>query len=147
MLPPRAGTLQVECRAWRPVGNIRSQLRSYFVGGSAELQDTTYVMGGSSKHDRKERKKMKTLSRYGFVTEPTGSVTVRINTVIQQRAPPPPKPQAFTVPRGTRTLTDSMPMSFTSASGTGRPKPEQVVEAVERAKRRLEEIRKAKKIE
>ncbi|KAL5016147.1 hypothetical protein ScPMuIL_005736 [Solemya velum] len=79
-VPTKPGVSRETVTCWRPVGSsVSSQLRRFFIGGSPELEDPTYVAvpstyGGSH------------LSKFGFRTETTGSVTVRLNTVFQSRS-------------------------------------------------------------
>uniref|UniRef100_A0A8D0H510 MKS transition zone complex subunit 1 n=1 Tax=Sphenodon punctatus TaxID=8508 RepID=A0A8D0H510_SPHPU len=65
---------------WRPVelGTV-SELRRFFIGGSLELEDITYVrVPGTFQGSR--------LSRFGFRTEMTGSVTFRFHCLQQSKA-------------------------------------------------------------
>lgn len=47
-LPSSAGTHMLKAACWRPLGNgaqeiIHSELRRFFIGGSPELEDPTFV--------------------------------------------------------------------------------------------------------
>uniref|UniRef100_A0A669F0U6 MKS transition zone complex subunit 1 n=1 Tax=Oreochromis niloticus TaxID=8128 RepID=A0A669F0U6_ORENI len=67
------------CHTWRPLqmGTV-SALRRFFIGGSPELEDHSYVrIPGTFKGER--------LSRFGFCTETTGSVTFNLNCIQQAR--------------------------------------------------------------
>ncbi|MEQ2299163.1 Pleiotropic negative transcriptional regulator, partial [Ameca splendens] len=70
----------VKCHTWRPVqAGTASALRRFFIGGSAELEDNSYVrIPGTFKGER--------LSRFGFCTETTGSVTFSLHCIQQARA-------------------------------------------------------------
>lgn len=73
------GTHVLEIQTWRPVGrSIFDDLRRFFIGGSPELEDPTYVAVPTT-HDGK------ILSRFGFRTETTGSVTVKLHVMQQSR--------------------------------------------------------------
>ncbi|KAK7087621.1 tectonic-like complex member MKS1 [Littorina saxatilis] len=75
---PGAETSKRDC--WRPMGNsVSSKLRQFFIGGTPELDDPTY-MSVPSTFDGTH------LSKFGFRTETTGSVTSRINVMLQSRA-------------------------------------------------------------
>eukprot|EP00762_Andalucia_godoyi_P005043 ANDGO_01401.mRNA.1 hypothetical protein GUITHDRAFT_121078 len=61
---------------WRPRGKVTMQMKSFLLGGSSELRDPHYVSvptahSGSS------------LAKYGFYTEPSGEIQVRVNTATQ----------------------------------------------------------------
>uniref|UniRef100_A0A3P9PV87 MKS transition zone complex subunit 1 n=1 Tax=Poecilia reticulata TaxID=8081 RepID=A0A3P9PV87_POERE len=80
LFPAMPGKHTVTCHTWRPVqtGTV-SALRRFFIGGSAELEDNSYVrVPGTFKGER--------LSRFGFCTETTGSVTFRLHCIQQARA-------------------------------------------------------------
>ncbi|XP_016521652.1 tectonic-like complex member MKS1 [Poecilia formosa] len=80
LFPAKPGKHTVTCHTWRPVqtGTV-SALRRFFIGGSAELEDNSYVrVPGTFKGER--------LSRFGFCTETTGSVTFRLHCMQQARA-------------------------------------------------------------
>ncbi|XP_023197485.1 Meckel syndrome type 1 protein isoform X1 [Xiphophorus maculatus] len=80
LFPDMPGKHTVTCHTWRPVqtGTV-SALRRFFIGGSAELEDNSYVrVPGTFKGER--------LSRFGFCTETTGSVTFRLYCMQQARA-------------------------------------------------------------
>lgn len=77
ILPSEPGSYLITLNTWRPITrNPISNLRRFFIGGSLELEDITYV-GISSKTEEKQ------LSRLGFETQTSGSVTVRLNIVHQ----------------------------------------------------------------
>ena len=43
-LPNKAGTHDITVNTWRPTGNsLVPKMRRYFIGGSPELEDVTYV--------------------------------------------------------------------------------------------------------
>lgn len=55
-----------------------AELRRFFIGGSLELEDLSYVrIPGTFKGER--------LSRFGLRTETTGSVTFRLHCLHQSR--------------------------------------------------------------
>ncbi|PWA14584.1 hypothetical protein CCH79_00017608 [Gambusia affinis] len=80
LFPDMPGKHTVTCHTWRPVqtGTV-SALRRFFIGGSAELEDNSYIrVPGTFKGER--------LSRFGFCAETTGSVTFRLHCMQQARA-------------------------------------------------------------
>lgn len=80
LFPAMPGKHTVTCQTWRPVqtGTL-SALRRFFIGGSAELEDNSYVrIPGTFKGER--------LSRFGFCTETTGSVSFSLHCIQQARA-------------------------------------------------------------
>ncbi|XP_032823388.2 tectonic-like complex member MKS1 [Petromyzon marinus] len=80
LIPSMPGYSEVVCQAWRPVQpGLTSELRRFFIGGFNELEDPTYVAIPSTFQGDK-------LSRYGFKTETTGSITVKLHCIQQSRA-------------------------------------------------------------
>uniref|UniRef100_A0A1A7XX75 Meckel syndrome, type 1 n=1 Tax=Iconisemion striatum TaxID=60296 RepID=A0A1A7XX75_9TELE len=80
LFPAIPGKHTMTCHAWRPLqtGTV-SALRRFFIGGSAELEDHSYVrIPGTFKGDR--------LSRLGFCSLTTGSVTFNLHCIQQARA-------------------------------------------------------------
>ncbi|XP_030602327.1 tectonic-like complex member MKS1 [Archocentrus centrarchus] len=80
LFPAMPGKHTMTCHTWRPLqtGTV-SALRRFFIGGSPELEDHSYVrIPGTFKGER--------LSRFGFCTETTGSVTFTLHCVQQARA-------------------------------------------------------------
>ncbi|KAK5611161.1 hypothetical protein CRENBAI_020942 [Crenichthys baileyi] len=80
LFPAIPGKHSVMCHTWRPVqAGTASALRRFFIGGSAELEDNSYVrIPGTFKGER--------LSRFGFCTETTGRVTFSLHCIQQARA-------------------------------------------------------------
>ncbi|KFP84784.1 Meckel syndrome type 1 protein, partial [Apaloderma vittatum] len=80
VLPASPGLHMLTIRTWRPVevGTV-AELRRFFIGGSPELEDITYVRIPSTF-------KGKRLSRFGFRTETTGSVMFRLYCLQQSKA-------------------------------------------------------------
>ncbi|XP_005986924.1 Meckel syndrome type 1 protein [Latimeria chalumnae] len=79
VLPSTPGSHTMTCPTWRPIqtGTV-SELRRFFIGGSPELEDISYVrVPGTFKGQR--------LSRFGFRTETTGSVTIKLHCIQQSR--------------------------------------------------------------
>ncbi|XP_034450288.1 Meckel syndrome type 1 protein homolog [Hippoglossus hippoglossus] len=77
LFPAIPGNHKVTCHTWRPLqtGKV-SALRCFFIGGSPELEDHSYVrIPGTFKGER--------LSRIGFSTETTGSVTFNLHCIQQ----------------------------------------------------------------
>ncbi|XP_043910770.1 Meckel syndrome type 1 protein [Protopterus annectens] len=80
VIPTAPGVHEMICQTWRPIqpGTV-SELKRYFIGGSPELEDMTYVgIPGTFKGER--------MSRLGFQTQTTGSVTVKLYCMQQSRA-------------------------------------------------------------
>ncbi|XP_028662775.1 Meckel syndrome type 1 protein isoform X2 [Erpetoichthys calabaricus] len=79
IIPDTPGCHTVVCSTWRPVqtGTV-TELRRFFIGGSPELEDLTYArIPGTFKGNR--------LSRFGFRSETTGSVSIRLHCIQQSR--------------------------------------------------------------
>lgn len=80
VLPASPGLHALTIPTWRPVelGTV-AELRRFFIGGSPELEDITYVRTPSTFKGSR-------LSRLGFRTETTGSVTFRLYCLQQSKA-------------------------------------------------------------
>ncbi|XP_068923525.1 tectonic-like complex member MKS1 isoform X2 [Petaurus breviceps papuanus] len=80
VLPLAPGSHTIKASTWRPMeSGTLAELRRFFIGGSLELEDMLYVrIPGNFKGSR--------LSRFGFRTETTGSVTFRFHCLHQSRA-------------------------------------------------------------
>lgn len=80
LFPALPGKHTVTCHTWRPLQTgTASALRRFFIGGSPELEDHSYVrIPGTFKGDR--------LSRFGFCTESSGSVTFNLHCIQQAHA-------------------------------------------------------------
>mmetsp|Transcript_18746 Transcript_18746/g.35180 ORF Transcript_18746/g.35180 Transcript_18746/m.35180 type:complete len:191 (-) Transcript_18746:54-626(-) len=73
-LPSTAGSVEVQCRCWRPTGNrFLSRLRSYLLGIVPELQQSALLSDPAT-------------SRPGFRTEDSVDVLLRINIIHQNFA-------------------------------------------------------------
>ncbi|CAJ1063408.1 Meckel syndrome type 1 protein [Xyrichtys novacula] len=80
LFPSMPGKHTITCHTWRPLqtGTV-SSLRRFFIGGSPELEDHSYTrIPGTFKGER--------LSRFGFCTETTGSVTFNLHCIQQARS-------------------------------------------------------------
>ncbi|XP_041656747.1 Meckel syndrome type 1 protein isoform X2 [Cheilinus undulatus] len=80
LFPAIPGKHTITCHTWRPLqtGTV-SALRRFFIGGSPELEDQSYIrIPGTFKGER--------LSRFGFTTETTGSVTFTLHCIQQARS-------------------------------------------------------------
>ncbi|XP_018591717.1 tectonic-like complex member MKS1 isoform X2 [Scleropages formosus] len=80
VIPASPGSHTLTCSTWRPLqGGTVAELRRFFIGGSPELEDMSYVRVPSTfKGDR--------LSRFGFRTVTTGSVTFTLHCMQHARA-------------------------------------------------------------
>ncbi len=78
-LPTKTARTEEDLGCWRPRGDsVIYELRRFFIGGSPELEDISYVSIPSG-HEGS------ILSRMGFRTTSTGSIKVRLNTVFQSQ--------------------------------------------------------------
>lgn len=68
-VPVTPGYHELECATWRPLGNVKDQLTSYFVGGSHQLRnpDVAYLSS----------------ELYRLKTESMGKVHLRINVILR----------------------------------------------------------------
>ncbi|XP_048772095.2 tectonic-like complex member MKS1 [Ostrea edulis] len=79
-IPPRPGVYKETVHCWRPLGtSFVSEMRRFFIGGTPELEDSTYTAIPSTFDGPY-------LSKYGFRTETTGSVDIKFNVIMQSRS-------------------------------------------------------------
>lgn len=65
-------------KTWRPKGDYLDDLRSFFVGGSPELEDLNYLAVPQGRAISK-------LTKYNMTAESSGSITIRLNCLEQTR--------------------------------------------------------------
>ncbi|KAK7505914.1 hypothetical protein BaRGS_00002636 [Batillaria attramentaria] len=76
-IPGKPGVHKSTHDCWRPVGkSVTSHLRRFFIGGTPELEDPTYISIPSTFDGTH-------LSKFGFRTETTGNVTANLNIMMQ----------------------------------------------------------------
>ncbi|XP_067393772.1 tectonic-like complex member MKS1 isoform X2 [Emydura macquarii macquarii] len=127
VLPATPGFHTLTAPTWRPIelGTV-SELRRFFIGGSPELEDMTYVrVPGTFKGER--------LSRFGFCTETTGSVTFRLHCLQQSRA----FLESSALRKRMQSVLDRL-SGFSQQSSLLN-----VLEAFQRARRRMQEARES----
>ncbi|XP_036925667.1 Meckel syndrome type 1 protein isoform X2 [Sturnira hondurensis] len=125
VLPATPGSHTLTVSTWRPVelGTV-AELRRFFLGGSLELEDLSYVrIPGTFKGER--------LSRFGLRTETTGSVTFRLHCLQQSRA----FMESRSLRKRMRSVLDRLE-GFSQQSSV-----HNVLEAFRRARRRMQEAR------
>ncbi|CAL8365262.1 unnamed protein product [Lota lota] len=127
VFPATPGKHVVTCHTWRPLqaGTV-SGLRRFFIGGSPELEDDSYVrVPGTFKGDR--------LSRFGFCTETTGSVVFNLHCIQHARA--------FVDARDLRKKRQGVLDQLGGFSQQGAVY--NIMEAFQRARRRMQEARES----
>ena len=143
--PPEAGSSEVEVGAWRLGEGRVDSLRRFFVGGTEELTDLR-ALGLPPGFDMS---KPSCLNRHGLQTVSTGSLRVRIHTIVQQQQPPAPPKAGVPKTKGDATrkpeLRKSRPDMGTlkgvfNVSALARSET-----AADRVKKRLEERRRAER--
>ncbi|KAJ8402236.1 hypothetical protein AAFF_G00371010 [Aldrovandia affinis] len=127
VIPATPGCHSLTCSTWRPLqGGTVAELRRFFIGGAPELEDSSYVrVPGTFKGDR--------LSRFGFRTETTGSVTFILNCVQHARA----FVDASTLKKRRQSVLDQLG-GFSQQGSVYN-----VLEAFQRARRRMQEARES----
>ncbi|XP_075417656.1 tectonic-like complex member MKS1 isoform X1 [Tenrec ecaudatus] len=125
VLPATPGSHTLTVSTWRPIElGTRAEMRRFFLGGSLELEDLAYVrIPGTFQGER--------LSRFGFRTETTGSVTFRLHCLQQSRA----FMESSSLRRRVRSVLDRLE-GFSQQSSI-----HNVLEAFYRARRRMQEAR------
>uniref|UniRef100_A0AAR2IZW4 MKS transition zone complex subunit 1 n=1 Tax=Pygocentrus nattereri TaxID=42514 RepID=A0AAR2IZW4_PYGNA len=127
VIPSTPGYHRVTCHTWRPLqtGTV-AELRRFFIGGAPELEDISDVrISGTFKGDR--------LSRFGFRTQTTGSVTFNLNCIQHARA----FVDANTLRKRRQTVLDQLGGHSQQGSVYN------VLEAFQRARKRMQEARES----
>ncbi|KAM9440853.1 tectonic-like complex member MKS1 isoform 2-T2 [Clarias gariepinus] len=127
VMPSTPGSRRVTCHTWRPLqtGTV-AELRRFFIGGAPELEDISDVrIPGTFKGDR--------LSRFGFRTQTTGSVTFSLNCIQHARA----FVEASTLKKRRQSVLDQLGGHSQKGSVYN------VLEAFQRARKRMQEARES----
>ncbi|XP_022542136.2 Meckel syndrome type 1 protein isoform X2 [Astyanax mexicanus] len=127
VVPSSPGYHRVTCHTWRPLqtGTV-AELRRFFIGGAPELEDISDVrIPGTFKGDH--------LSRFGFHTQTTGSVTFNLNCIQHARA----FVDANTLKKKRQTVLDQLGGHSQQGSVYN------VLEAFQRARKRMQEARQS----
>ena len=74
---------------WKPHGSIIDRMDDFFLGGSRHLKDHTNYVGLLSPAEQGPF-----LNKYGFSTESSGSIRVRVNVILHHRERVPTAPGA-----------------------------------------------------
>ncbi|CAN0098763.1 unnamed protein product, partial [Discosporangium mesarthrocarpum] len=74
--PSKPGAHDLSVRTWRPDNSVRARVQEFFVGGAHRLNDPRYM-------SRPGSCKGTFLSRFGFRTESSGTVRLRMYIVEQ----------------------------------------------------------------
>ncbi|XP_019622108.1 PREDICTED: Meckel syndrome type 1 protein-like [Branchiostoma belcheri] len=79
-VPSAPGVHHKTVHTWRPVGNsLVDPMRRFFIGGSPELEDPTYTAVPTTFDGQR-------LSKFGFRTESSGSIQIKLYCVQQSQA-------------------------------------------------------------
>ncbi len=100
---------EAQLSTWAPEGNVRSQLRSFYIGGGPRLKDDAFVGLPVDGNDP-------VLNKYGMRTTSGGVLEVRLNTIVTTHEAPEPRASA----RRTQELVESqLQQSLTLVLGGG----------------------------
>ncbi|KAI5608329.1 Meckel syndrome type 1 protein [Silurus asotus] len=127
VFPTTPGSHSVTCHTWRPLKlGTMAELRRFFIGGTPELEDISDVrIPGTFKGDR--------LSRFGFRTQTTGSVTFNLNCIQHSRA----FVEASALKKRRQTVLDQLGGHSQKGSVYN------VLEAFQRARKRMQDARES----
>mmetsp|Transcript_49762 Transcript_49762/g.128022 ORF Transcript_49762/g.128022 Transcript_49762/m.128022 type:complete len:615 (-) Transcript_49762:310-2154(-) len=78
-VPKRPGYYDVTIPCWRPQPSLGEQVREFYVGGAKELQDIRFVALPVSSSQKR-------LSKFGFNTEGTGEIHIRMSVTMMAKA-------------------------------------------------------------
>ena len=84
-IPRQAGSYERIINTWKPHGTIRQRMDDFFLGGSRHLSNHVNYVGLL-----KPLEQGPFLNKYGFSTESSGSIRIRMNVILhhQERTPP-----------------------------------------------------------
>ena len=88
-IPREAGMYDLTVNTWKPHGSIIDRMDDFFLGGSRHLKDHTNYVGLLSPAEQGPF-----LNKYGFSTESSGSIRVRVNVILHHRERVPTAPGA-----------------------------------------------------
>ncbi|KAI5089487.1 Meckel syndrome type 1 protein [Silurus meridionalis] len=127
VIPTTPGSHSVTCHTWRPLKlGTMAELRRFFIGGTPELEDISDVrIPGTFKGDR--------LSRFGFRTQTTGSVTFNLNCIQHSRE----FVEASALKKRRQTVLDQLGGHSQKGSVYN------VLEAFQRARKRMQDARES----
>jgi Meckel syndrome type 1 protein len=69
---------RIEVHVWKPKESLRNEMKSFFVGGSSELDDITYA---GVPNDFNE----KFINKFGLDTETSGTIVLQVQVVVQRK--------------------------------------------------------------
>ncbi|TRY54335.1 hypothetical protein DNTS_021311 [Danionella cerebrum] len=125
VVPSAPGSHRITCHTWRPIQTgTTAELRRFFIGGAPELEDISYVRVPDTF-------KGKRLSRFGFQTQTTGSVTFTLHCIQHSRA----FIDASSLRKRRQTVLDQLGGHSQQGSVYN------VLEAFQKARRRMQEAR------
>ena len=84
-IPRRPGTYDIAVNTWKPRGSIRDRMADFFLGGARHLADHVNYSAHPNPADRGPF-----LNKYGFMTESSGEVRLRVSVVVQRKELPKP---------------------------------------------------------
>lgn len=120
---------------WRPLGSVRDRMRTFFIGGSAEIEDITYLRAPDGFRGP-------VLSRFGMSSETGGELKVRTNGLVQMsqsRIEP-------TMKRVQEHVKRTLQASAQKVARKPLPAPEVMEQGLRRARRRVEEARERERL-
>ncbi|KAL4630897.1 Meckel syndrome type 1 protein isoform X3 [Arapaima gigas] len=127
VIPATPGSHTLTCSTWRPLQcGTTAELRRFFIGGTPELEDISYVRVPSTFKGRH-------LSRFGFRTVTTGSVTFTLYCMQHARA----FVDAGVLKKRRQSVLDQL-VGFSQQGSVYN-----VLEAFQRARRRMQEARES----
>lgn len=68
-MPPTPGYHELECVTWRPIGSMKDQITSYFVGGGLQLKNPELAIANSE--------------TYRLKTASMGKIHLRLNVILR----------------------------------------------------------------
>lgn len=131
IIPHTAGRFETEISMWRPMSTARDQMRSFFIGAPPELQSLKYISSTKTENYVLPDRPQKAINKYGFKTVSSGgSLFVRLDCAFQRK---PEEPESDVYVGGQQ------------VSDWGRAPNAAVMNALARAKQRIEMIKNMKK--
>lgn len=84
-IPRQAGAYEMTVNTWKPHGTIRQRMDDFFLGGSRHLSDHVNYVGLL-----KPLEQGPFLNKYGFSTDSSGSIRIRMSVILHHQERPPP---------------------------------------------------------
>jgi hypothetical protein len=77
-IPSEEGFHTLKAQTWKPRGNMRSEIHSFFLGGSIKILQLEDIISSYHLDEKGERD---IINRFGIETEDSGEILIRVNVI------------------------------------------------------------------